>query len=561
MILVTIYATFGFETNTLFSGHPKTIAHTKWPLVVAQTGIKNEGTRMSRSTSQISIAEIKSANQELLLAERSRSAGDLDHAQNLLEQLLSRYPDYFSALSTLGMVHMQRQAYRAAFPHLARAAMLNPDDWITLTNLGKVYLELDAPERAIHYLEKSLELDSSQHSTLFIIGTALISKKQYSRAAEILERICAAGPEIPAAPLWLSHCYLQLQRYDEAAKILKQAMESPLDRDLLSFGCILANELPKDAKLDLVILETLDQLGGHQANDAEETKLNIIFSRAACLERHGKHKEAWQCLSEVNAELAEQNTERRKIYWKQAEDLLETSLSWMPSQDSSPEDTGDSPTLLFILGPSRSGKTTLENLAAELPGVIKSYENDIVIAAAKRVSQMADLLTTEYICKLPREFDSDVSKTIQMLLQDAAKSTDFITVTHPGVIHDVGRLTDCVSNVRFAFVKRNEDDNAFRIFGHFYKLNTNEYAHSTSEIYSYLNQYNQLIDHWLETLGDKTILINYEEMIDNPHATLERVAQFCGVDMPADPVLQTGDDRSCSAPYLEWLHAAKAIQN
>jgi hypothetical protein len=66
-----------------------------------------------------------------------------------------------------------------------------------------------------------------------------------------------------------------------------------------------------------------------------------------------------------------------------------------------------------------------------------------------------------------------------------------------------------------------------------------------------------MIDNWLEKLGDQAILIQYEDMVDDPKSTLSRLAEFCDVKLPSELSLNTSDDRGCAAPYRKWLHAAR----
>lgn len=512
---------------------------------------------MAEVTPRVSIAEVRRAHQDLISAERAGAAGDLDGTQRICQDLLDRHPDYFGALSLLALTHMQRGAYQQAFPLLVKAVMLNPKDWASLTNAGRVCLELEAPECAIRYLEKSLALKPNEYSTLYFLGRALTITRRYERAGEVFKRACAAVSGESATTFGLCECYLEVRRYDDAAKVLMQGLQTPLNRDIQAYAYRLASAFPKDIKLDLDILDSLDALGEPQPEDEETTQFNVAFTRAECLERLGRHEEAWDCLVAANATLEKKYEEQARTHAEQEEELVSKCLNWSPREKKPAKEADKFPLSLFILGQSRSGKTTMEYLLGTLPGVEMLQEHDLATSTAQHVSQRAGLLTAFHLCHLPRELDPVTAETYRARLLKCAGSADIVTITHPGAISDAGRLVDCAPNVKFVFMKRNDDDVAFRIFGRFYQTNTNQYAYDLNAIYNHISNLRIMIDNWVEKLGNQAMAVEYEDMVKDPESTLARVAKFCGLKPPSKLDWQIGDDSGCSIPYRKWLRAAR----
>ena len=59
------------------------------------------------------------------------------------------------------------------------------------------------------------------------------------------------------------------------------------------------------------------------------------------------------------------------------------------------------PLSLFIIGPSRSGKTTVERLLGQVEGIKCGYESRLAERTARRTSQLSGLLTIRNPADLP----------------------------------------------------------------------------------------------------------------------------------------------------------------
>jgi hypothetical protein len=64
-----------------------------------------------------------------------------------------------------------------------------------------------------------------------------------------------------------------------------------------------------------------------------------------------------------------------------------------------------------------------------------------------------------------------------------------------------------------------------------------------------------MIDIWHAKLPSVTRIMHYEDMIADPRAALQTVAELCGVPMPDCPLPELGDDRGCAAPYRDMMAA------
>jgi hypothetical protein len=210
---------------------------------------------------------------------------------------------------------------------------------------------------------------------------------------------------------------------------------------------------------------------------------------------------------------------------------------------------------LFILGPSRSGKTTMETLLATLDGVKRGYENPIVENAVLRAFQTAGLLTNKAFEVLPLKLDALCREIYVEELARRAGSAKVFTNTHPARVHDAARVAAAFPDVRFIFVKRNLDDNMLRIFMREYAVG-NSYSYDLKATREHLLWYHQMIDTLVEKLPQIARVIHYEDIIADPAAALRMGGDLCGLAVKDVSLPELGDDRNCSEPYRMLILAA-----
>lgn len=503
---------------------------------------------MSTSRQQYSISQVKGAHKDLMAVEDALNSGDFERAQSECEYLLESYPDYFGALRSLGKIQMKRGVYSAALPHLVRAALISPDDWETLTNLGKAQLEINAEKTAIDSLERACQIAPGRSTSQLFLGEAFSRDGNHSRALRAFETASELDASDPNAQIQLVTIYVRLGRYPDAEKVAACALSMPLTREQRMVVCFTLSVMPHLPD-DTDLLALLDELGN--GDDANTNRAMLHYARAATLHKLGRHDEAWTCWNDINREIAEKATQARETYLMQGEDLLHSVTRW---RRPAPRKSRGSktPVSLFILGPSRSGKSTLEQLVASSDGVMTGLENNIVRNTARRVSQKAGLLTEDLLANISDDKATLIETTYHQQLTAVAESARLLTITHPSVIYDVGYLAECVPDARFAFMRRDQDDTVFRIYTRLYRPGSNQFAYDLSDIREYLAQYNKMVDAWISKLGERAIVISYEDMAVNPLDALNKIAALCGLQT-GNEAPEIADDRGCAKPYRSHL--------
>ncbi len=485
-------------------------------------------------------------------AEKLRLAGKLEKAQSICLALLKQYPDYVAALQTMGLVQADRGNYEKALGYLHRASMHAPDEPNILTAMSGVYLQLGASRMAARSLEQARRLSPGDASVLVTLGEIYREEKEYECAIDAFKSALANEPGYPVAEIGLAMNLVQTGELAPAAEIFERHLKS--GSRSLSFLYMLS-QLPRSmVTIDIIALldEAEAQIGPSMSN---ADRAQLAFTRAAALDKSGAYESAWLQINEGRRFGAAEN---RKAYaqLKQRHAPLLAHVRAAPRLSASSTDIDPcQPISLFIVGPSRSGKTSLERLVGGLDGLKRGYENPIVENAVRAAFQRANLPTRHLLSELPPQLGPAFRQHYLEELKIRAAGAKILTNTLPGRNEDALRVAAEIPNTRFVFVKRDLDDLSLRIFMRNYKRG-NFYASDLDDIRDYITWCHEMMDAMADKMPGISQLVTYEDMIADPKAILSRVCDL--LDRPLQDVIlpQLGDDRGCGLHYRELIESA-----
>jgi tetratricopeptide (TPR) repeat protein len=482
-------------------------------------------------------------------AEELRLQRKLDRAQKICESLLREHPDYAGALHTLGLVLADKDNYQLALNYLVRAAMLHPRSWMTLTALSGVYLALGAPEMAAHALEQARAIKPDDSNVLATLGEVYREEREYELARDAYRQALAIEPDLAPAATGLGWVCSYMGEDGEAVEVFERLVE----RGARSLEVLHALTSLPASLVSVDVLAEMEKVVREPTLDKPIFESALAFIRATALDKAGRPAEAWQQLVPANRAVfaamqreRQQQREREKASLKQ---LLDA-----PSRTGGNK-AGDGQTIsLFILGPSRSGKTSMEKLVSALAGVKRGYENPIVEKSVRRTFQSAALLASGSLGHLPPQLDPMFREIYQEELARRAGSAPVFTNTHPVRIYDVARMVSLFHDVRFIFVKRDVDDVVLRIFMLRYHRG-NAYAYDLKSAREHVVWYHRMMDLLAEKFPDIVRVVRYEDMVTDPPAALRAAADLCGLPMVHGSLPAIGDDRGSAEPYRQLMAA------
>jgi tetratricopeptide (TPR) repeat protein len=487
----------------------------------------------------------RQARVQLQEAERLRCLGQLDRAQALCEPLAARYGEYFGALHTLGLIYADKRNDPVALGLLVRAAMLNPRSWRTLTVLSDVYLRLGAREMAAQTLEQARRIKPKDPDILVTLGDIYQAGSEYELGRDAYREALALAPSPEAAAMGLGVCSAQLGAHADAAR----ALEGLYNRGVRTVDVLTSLSMLPPALVNVDLLSAADKLVRGQGEDELEFKTSVAFIRAAALHHARRYPEAWEQLSYANGAIFQRVQQDLPVL---ADGRRRTLESLREAKIEPADDGGAHPVSLFILGPSRSGKSSLEALLGTVEGVKLGHENSIVQNAVRGAFQSAGFLKAGLFERLPPEFHPLCRENYLDELARAAGSAKVFTSTHPVHIYNAASIAAIFPRVRFILVNRDLEDNALRIFMRKYNRG-NSYAYDLKAIRAHLTWWQEMMDVLAEKLPSMVRVVHYEDVVADPPAALRTSLELCGLDVPTKPIPETGDDRGCALPYREFM--------
>ena len=347
---------------------------------------------------------IAAAHRSLMEAQNARRSGNSRKAIKICQQLLGTHPDYVGALHELGIAQMAEHNYRAALDSFIRATMLHPNDWTTLTSLAQCYIQLDALEMAARVFEQARAINNENAEIHFTLGIIYERQREYMAAVIAFRHALEKNPGHAMAANSLGSCLVHLGELEEAATAYHQAhLADSNDISPIAASAQLPAGFSRfDANAALAKVTVDPSLG------KEKTDTWAAFAKASLLHQKAMHDEAWEQLKLANA-LARKplqcEVQNRQLVRQQISHINNNLITNLTTRKTDP----DLPVSLFILGVTRSGKTTVERVLGDFAGVRRGYENPIVELAVKRTSQEAGLLTIKSLLELPVELGEKFS--------------------------------------------------------------------------------------------------------------------------------------------------------
>ena len=237
-----------------------------------------------------------------------------------------------------------------------------------------------------------------------------------------------------------------------------------------------------------------------------------LFFEANVLSHNGNYDDAFEVFVEANRKKLNDIS----IYIKNISQEYDMQIKQMQRWSPHPQvERASSVKKLFLLGPSRSGKSTLEKLLMGLPNVFPMFEN-INLNAIKelRKNSMVDI------------FYHDENNLLKM-------GYNVVTSTNPATMFQIDRLLDIFSDSFFIFVKRNWTDIASQVFIAEYKRG-NLYSYDHSSILEYLENYDAIWEIIKQKIPHRIIEISYEDIFSKPQEIVKKISQFIGARFEVD---------------------------
>ncbi|KND02289.1 uncharacterized protein SPPG_02764 [Spizellomyces punctatus DAOM BR117] len=270
-------------------------------LVDVHTKLKhvNEAAKVMQEAVQVFSGMPEQDRLVMAKAELALARGEVDAALNQLATITMDQPYFIEAKRQMADIYLKykndKKAYARCYSELVER---NPTVESCLL-LGDAYMNLQEPEKAIAIYESAM--DSSPEASVLAskIGKALVRTHNYSRAISYYESALANESPIGSILRYdLAQLYKKLQRYDDAEKILTEALEHPQTDEI------------SDIELDISCQTLLAQVYRCMQNpkkavmalqEARDLQMRVLAKEAMAADTRPQRTK----LADINYEIAE----------------------------------------------------------------------------------------------------------------------------------------------------------------------------------------------------------------------------------------------------------------
>jgi Flp pilus assembly protein TadD len=185
------------------------------------------GTRMTTGAPATRPADAPGPGVDELLAtaEAALDAGDAQHAERQLEQVLQRHPDSAEGHYLMGRILRGRSRLDDARDSFLLATAFMPDWWAPHYELGLLLDDQGEFPQAVASLSTALALKDDEARVHYALGTAYLHCENLPAAVEAFKKALALRPDLPQAHSNLGYLlFHELEEYESGAEHIQRAL-------------------------------------------------------------------------------------------------------------------------------------------------------------------------------------------------------------------------------------------------------------------------------------------------------------------------------------------------
>ncbi len=434
------------------------------------------------------------------------ATGDAHAAINSFEALVAKVPEFADAHFNLAHAYRANHRLESAIVSFERALELNVGHaFEARTELGNTLLQARREDDAQVQFEHALTLRPNYSRALFGLGTVCAAHGDFETAQEHFREALDDDPSFVEA-------FQQIAEH--------RRFESAQDPDLIAMQAA---------------------LGAPGVLPYQREKLGFALGKA--LDDCAQHDEAFAHYREANALKRARSGHYDRA---QHEDLVTRVIDVFDEQAVvATTEPGDHTSPIVIVGMPRSGTTLIETMLARHPQVDGGGE----LSYFERVVRPALAPYPAGLARCDEQSLLDLATGYQEELRQAGEA-QYITDKYPANFLHLGIVARLFPQAALIHSVRHPFDTCLSVFFQDFPSG-NTYANDLDDIVHYFTQYQRLMQHWREVLGERLLDVEYENVVDDQAAQLKTLLAHC--DLPYDErCLDSTYDPDVVATLSRW---------
>lgn len=431
----------------------------------------------------------------LKLALEFREDGQFDNAIKAYNKALSFQPNSAEIYNSLGNTYKHKNCIENAKEAYLKAIEIKPSFARAHYNLGNLFLYLGRPEEAIKAFNKAIEADESFYQAYNNLGIALEEQGNFSFALKAYKTALSINSNFHQA----------------ASNIVKLPLRT----------------------VDIESLKLCEHLTS--VDSTWPSQQNHLFFQANFLKHQSQLDKSFSKFYAANKTArASSNSDLKKEISAGIKNL-DRMKDWKPIKSNKAINLKK----VFILGPSRSGKSSLEQLVSTDTSVLRLYEGVNFNSLTHQQSHMPDSTN--------KTFTNLFNRSEEEILLDGY---DTILSTNSDSIFYADILYDLLSSSHFIIMRRNLKDVGAEIFTKEYTNNL-EYAYDPKTIEKFLSLYSDACNTILSKIPERCLIVEYDNVVEKPLETLKRICKFLSKEFKPKSPINKFEDRSIKSLFRE----------
>ena len=423
------------------------------------------------ASSQLELPSVTLLNEVLTLLK----SNDLENSLLKTNELIQTFPNSLDLYNIRGLIFLKSRMFLDAIHDFKTVVRIKNNDFQTYNNLGLAYKSTGDLVEACKHFERAIKINNKFYQAMNNLAICYKDQHKNSLAAKTFYEALVINSD-----------------YFLAAKNLAKVYTGNLDQNSLLL-------------LKKVITKAADEI-----KDTSSFKF-----LEANYERHmGNPEMAFNKYREANklkfSQIQNHFHKTRLLNQKRENELFK----WIPEQSDT---NSGSLKKVFILGASRSGKSSLEKLLLKNPKVYSLYE-------AVQTNTSSPNMETNFDVGKGISFN-DLFFASQEHLKN--KGYEIVVSTNPKLIQVIPNILKATKDCFFIFVNRELYSNASEVFVKEYE-NGHYYSYDASATIQEINAYNDLAAFFQEKLPESSITLSFSDIVNLPEKTVSKVGKLIG---------------------------------
>ncbi len=478
--------------------------------------------------------------------------GNLPAAEEQFRRVINDAPELIAARSNLGILLGSQNRLAEAedvFETLLDRMPGHPD---VLFHLSQVRYQRNHCLAAESALRQALHQRPDFVDGLILLAQIRARRGFFEESRALIRRVQSLRPRNSLALELLADIAISCHQPRQAVNAYKAALKI----DPLSGQALAGLSLFESGQWGIDLCRRIDR--ARTALDPENfnRRINLDFAKARALERVNEFEESWHQAVRANSDFCT----HYRIEEEQTADV--PSRRTGPRKDHasreqslSPSPESGQPPFVIITGMPRSGKSTVEELMARIPGMKRGYESNIFSEIVEELNQRLGLTGADMPDDPITNYFPEFRELLQAKLADhlGGCSAYAVTIHAEYLINNIDNIKAMMPNVYFIFTDRDIWDNALRIFFRNFIKGDYDYAYRLSSVMRQIQSWRWAVHEWLKAEPERCLAVGYEQMVADPSSTLARICKFCDLPMSDLPPGKVFDDTGCAEPYKDMM--------